>query len=544
LRGASRVKEEGDPPLIRESEKLEKSRVRANVTVTQGDGAGSSLERGRDNAGIKRIKSDEAKANVTDELGATTTQETALSKAPTSNFHTVASVATVNNLTVAPLRDASRVKDEGDPSLIRGSKLEKSEALATDESKANVTKNGSSFEDRRFPKYGTAAFIKRCPWATQNPVKKRNCAILARPLPPFQEGVSNWVAQIAAGRILAQQTGCDFLMDYAYSRSVNKAMDVVNIHEVLTPFTNHDSGHPPINWTVPSGFNCIEGRLCFVAQPGYNHRGDSLTKIENALGTGNLSDTPMYRFGYAMSESQWLYADMFRDLERSLSGYTVETGMACAIGSVFELAPAASQFEPELFSRILPALYSRDALVMSLYIRTNQADFNTHQEEKGGGKFAPEDTTQHLKAADKILKCALHLEKEQLQERSYSRVVWMVVTDSQYLKRWLTESYDTRYANATASDSTIGREVVTTRSRGVHTRSRRGPSTADFAEAMIDWYLIGESDLVVSDDRSVSFGGTATLRTARPLYKPPFYDNSYVCSRAVLVHARDNASAS
>jgi hypothetical protein len=145
------------------------------------------------------------------------------------------------------------------------------------------------------------------------------------------------------------------------------------------------------------------------------------------------------------------------------------------------------------------------------------------------------------KKAEKILKCALHLEKEQLRERSYSRVVWMILTDSQYLKQWITESYDTRYANATLSDSTtMRREVVTTRSRGAHTRSRRGPSTADFAEAMIDWYLIGESDLVVSDDNSVSFGGTATLRTARPLYKPPYYDNSYVCSRAILVHTRNN----
>jgi hypothetical protein len=423
----------------------------------------------------------------------------------------------------------------------------KAKVVVTKALRATLVREGGSLEDGgRFPMYGTAAFARQCPWATQYPdkKKKRNCTILARPEPKGQEGVSSWVVQIAAGRVLAQQTGCDFLMDYAYASPLDGG-GVVNAHEVLIPFSaGHDSDHPPINWTVPTGFDCSADPLCFIAKTGYSHQGDSLKTIKNALGTGTLPDIPSYRFGYAMSEWFWLYADMFRDLERTLPGYTVETGMACAIGSVFELAPAASQFEPELFSRILPALHSRDALVMSLYIRTNQADFNTHQEEKGGGKFAPEDTTQHLKAADKILKCALHLEKEQLQERSYSRVVWMVVTDSQYLKRWLTESYDTRHANATASDSTIDREVVTTRSRGVHTRSRRGPSTADFAEAMIDWYLIGESDLVVSDDRSVSFGGTATLRTARPLYKPPFYDNSYVCSRAVLVHARDNASAS
>ena len=53
--------------------------------------------------------------------------------------------------------------------------------------------------------------------------------------------------------------------------------------------------------------------------------------------------------------------------------------------------------------------------------------------------------------------------------------------------------------------------------RGVHSRSDRGPSQSDFAEAIVDWYLIGESDLVVMDKSSVSFGGTAALRTARPV---------------------------
>ena len=52
----------------------------------------------------------------------------------------------------------------------------------------------------------------------------------------------------------------------------------------------------------------------------------------------------------------------------------------------------------------------------------------------------------------------------------------------------------------------------------MHTRTQRDPSTADLAEAVIDWYLVGESDLVVTDSGSPSFGGTAALRTARPLY--------------------------
>ena len=424
----------------------------------------------------------------------------------------------------------------------RGSNLDEPRPRVTDESQANTTDDGNSLQDRRFPTYGTAAFSRQCPWAVQNPDKKRNCTILARPLPPYQEGISNWVAQIAAGRIVAQQTGCHLLLDYSYAKGVDKRMDVVNIHEVLKPFANLDSDRPPINWTVPSDYDCDTDRRCFVAQPGYNHRGDTLSKIENAIGVGNLSDTPMYRFGYAMTKSSFLYADEFRDLQRALPGFEVETGMACSLGSVFELAPSASKFEPELFSRILPTLHSKDAFVMSLYIRTGQTDMNTHHEEKGGGILAPENATVHRKMASKILKCALHLEKLQLSERSYSRVVWMIVTDSQYLKQWITESYDTLYSNI--SDSTMSREVITTQSRGIHTRSKRGPTTADFAQAMIDWYLIGESDLVVSDDSSVSFGGTATLRTARPLYKLSYYDDSDICSRTILVHTRDNTTVS
>ena len=59
-----------------------------------------------------------------------------------------------------------------------------------------------------------------------------------------------------------------------------------------------------------------------------------------------------------------------------------------------------------------------------------------------------------------------------------------------------------------------------TTARGVHSRPGRNPSTADFAEAVIDWYLIGEPDLVVPSAPGYSFGTTASLRTAQPLYDP------------------------
>ena len=66
----------------------------------------------------------------------------------------------------------------------------------------------------------------------------------------------------------------------------------------------------------------------------------------------------------------------------------------------------------------------------------------------------------------------------------------------------------------------ITRRILVTSARGAHTRPEGGTvSTADFAEAFIDWYLIGESDAVVAS-KVYSFGMTAAFRTARPIFDP------------------------
>lgn len=202
--------------------------------------------------------------------------------------------------------------------------------------------------------------------------------------------------------------------------------------------------------------------------------------------------------------------------------------MACSLHSLFHLAPTATNFEPDLFTRILPTLHQEDALVISLYIRTGHTDVKANK-EKAGQKTAAEAPISAKNKADKIITCALGLEQDYLANNNntmnkYQKVVWTVVTDSQYVKQYVLEHYDSRHANTTIG---IPRQVVTTNSRGVHSRASRDPSTADFAEALIDWYLIGESDLVIADQiMSPSFGDTAALRTARPLYKTsPVYKN-------------------
>ena len=124
-------------------------------------------------------------------------------------------------------------------------------------------------------------------------------------------------------------------------------------------------------------------------------------------------------------------------------------------------------------------------------------------------------------------------------------IVWMVVSDSVTVKEWLADEFSGNNTNARiAKDQqrypgrVIPRYVLTTTARGIHTRAKRKTSTADFAEAMIDWWLIGQSDVVVSSG-SMSFGETAALRTQRPTYL--FQNNQ--CSRYnLMLPPKDNST--
>ena len=371
---------------------------------------------------------------------------------------------------------------------------------------------------RFFPSYGTQEFFQQCDWAAQRSDIIRNCTFLVRPPPDMDEGISHWISQIVSGHHLAQQTGCSLFFDYGPD---------IDIQQVLTPFPTMD-GFQAVNWTAPVGFDCngTYPSACFLPRPAY-----SLTKAleyyEDTLNM-NLSAIPNYRTAYRVSPDYFRQQHEFQDIQSALPGFKLDTAMACSLGSLFHLAPHADQFEPNLFSRILPTLHQPKTLVMSLYIRTGLTDVEAKAEKIGDN--AQEGTHSAQNYAKKIANCAVGLEQEYLSNNtSYSRVVWMVVTDSHYLKKWVPETYNSREVNSTS----IPREVVTTRSRGVHSRASRDPSTADFAEALIDWYLIGESDLVICDGiMAPSFADTAALRTARPLYKIQGYPQ--FCGKAKI----------
>jgi hypothetical protein len=417
---------------------------------------------------------------------------------------------------------------DGKPPWTRGDGLKTHASAAANTTTAvnDTLKITTPITTRFFPTYGTREFFQQCRWTARRQTNN-NCTILARPNPQTHEGISNHFAEIVSGHMLAQQKGCLFYSDYGPD---------VDIEKVVTPFPvieaepAQDGGYSyqPHQWIPPPDFDCQKRQQCFLTQADYQN-GVSLQRLQQEL--GHLSQIPSYRFAYQNFKHYQLNASTFREIQQTLPGFKVETGMACSLASLFHLSPSATKFEPLLFTKILPTLHQPDTLVMALYVRTGRTDHVAGMKDKPGGVPA-EDASRAQYGAKKIIQCAERLEQEYLANKSYSRIVWYLATDSTVLKQWLPASYDTR-ANKTVD---IPRQVVTTRSRGAHTRPNLGPSTEDFAEGLIDWYLIGESDLVITDTNSPSFGGTAALRTARPLYKVPMLGDGIKCTLQTLVH--------
>ena len=377
-------------------------------------------------------------------------------------------------------------------------------------------------DSRRFPKFGTEEFGLQCNWTklylySQEP----DCIFYVQADPRDGQGIALWISKITSGYILARQAGCKLLFDYGQD---------VEIHRVLTPHLSLGAGAEDQlnNWTVPSTFLCSNTTRCvhvpIVSGPDYAISPTLLALIASIIGRKSLFGVPFYRYAYF----HHLDRSAFQSLEEALPGFQLETGMACSLGTLFHLAPGAKQYEPELFSRILPKLQNESNLVIALYIRTGHTD-KVAKAEKAGQIVEEEDEAFCRDVAERCVQCVLSLEEKWVSDKgelaslsSFSRGVWMLVTDSAYLKKWIRESYDGQDAANVQWNSkevvVIPREVVVTRSQGRHTRSSQNPSTTDFAEALIDWYLLGESDLVVKNS-GYSFGSTAALRTARPLYE-------------------------
>lgn len=292
---------------------------------------------------------------------------------------------------------------------------------------------------------------------------------------------------------MAKQTGCSLRIGYAQG---------VNLSDFILP-----TGM--MNWTIPPNATCEEVDNCHRAQYAYTRGGGPDFRSFRPL----LAGIPPFRTPYLP-----MLPTHEPGLKRTLgSRFAMETAMACATGVLFQLSPSISQYQPNLFSTILPTLRDPTNFVISLYIRTGHTE----------ALQIPERIEQYRGMAERIVQCALYLEQQEHQQhdggssmnnssnnsRSVpNKVVWMLVTDSPFVKTWVMQTY----SNSTSNSP---RTVLVTQSRGAHTKG--SPSTADVAEGFLDWYLIGESNVVVSDHYGPSFGNTASFRTGRPHYKVP-----------------------
>lgn len=386
-----------------------------------------------------------------------------------------------------------------------------------------VMDNPSPTPTRRFPRYGTPEFPHKCSWTTASSTSdhRGKCTILSRPSPRENEGIADWASKDVSGFMLANLHGCNFFMDYGLN---------VDINQVLVP--HQDGIH---NWTTPTGFECVKERNCATA------RYTSQLKRQKE-GAYHEIIVPNYRNAFKpQSPVLHIFRRNFGHLQAALPGFELETGMACAMESLMKLSPKAAQFEPELFTRILPTLRDERNLVMTVYIRSGRTDTVASAERNGDSlETVAEDQATLRNLARRSTKCVQRMEKKLLASSEFSSsagVAWLVVSDSPYLKQLITEEFTSPNINATGviddSKHDIPRQIITTTAAGVHSRGARNPSTADFADGMIDWYLIGESDVVFTNSHKFTFGTTAALRTNRPVF------TTMACTEMVLIHEEE-----
>ena len=382
---------------------------------------------------------------------------------------------------------------------------------------------------RRFPLYETSEFKQACRWAMPDETTKTavgsdpDCYILSRPRPSSSEGISEWVADVAAGKIYSIQLGCHHILDYGTNG--------VDVHSALTQVDTNSYS----NWTVPesimsSGCDSRSTQLnCQQASAGWTQRTiptvrRTIARIKAVKGQNLAPKTvtiPNYRWSYHASYAPKLLAFLPDLVESSktgssnIKGFQYESGMACALGATFELAPSAADHVPALHSQILPALRDSNTLVIALYARTGRTDdllkgSDKHSERKDEAASKP------------IISCVLQMERELLSISAFERVVWFIATDSPDLGKSILASYDNVDVSVVAHGSQNAiyhRRVYTTASKGLHSKAQVGPKTDAFSEAIVDWHLLGESNVVVTFGSGYTFAHSAALRTARPIYQ-------------------------
>lgn len=361
-------------------------------------------------------------------------------------------------------------------------------------STSNTAETVSSL--RRFPKFHSPDFVQQCNWTLPSSSDASKFSIYVTPTKGSNEGIAWWVSKIAEAFIYTKFQGknCKVLIDYGKD---------VDLSQIVVPPISKDS--LLLDWRVPSAdHDCKTDSSC-----------QFLNWVETVNRKNGVSPELLdFRFAYSNTAHFWQYRDSFEELETKLLGYRPELAVACALTALLQLSPQAVQYEPRLFTHILPTLQSNKNLVLALYMRTGLTDQVVRHEQNTRLPLEQEADKTHQKRVTEFEHCAFSLEERYLSESSsFDRVVWLVVSDSPHLKDYMIKKYQRE-----AQGILLPRQVITTQSRGKHTKPNHHVDTNDFAEAFLDWYLIGESDVVIADEMS-TFGPTGALRTARPLYR-------------------------
>ena len=369
-------------------------------------------------------------------------------------------------------------------------------------------------ETRRFPQYGTSEYFQMCPYMEKSalpPPSAEGCSLIVHPRPDSNEGLAAWASSVVQGHLTARQTGCRFLMDYGPG---------VAIDTVITPPSQSLDGNwssQVSNWAIPpSGFPCDRSRCAELHSETLQNK-RLMSVFRRRWDKSPVYDVPKYRYSYVGVDRRWNGTD-FDHLAAYFPGWDVRLGAACSMQMLFQPSHGIVNYEPNFFSKLLPRLRDDRSLVISLYVRVGFADKAAVAEKNG--KEPVDEVKGALKTVqvESLVLCTTAIEEEILamKGRSYDRVVWLVVSDSLVVKEYMSDTYGGKQIKTPTKS--LQREIIHTTTNGMHTRPKRGPNTLDFASAFLDFYLLGEADVVINTGGIYSFGVMASLRTARPLF--------------------------
>ena len=362
--------------------------------------------------------------------------------------------------------------------------------------------------------------------------------------------------------------------------------DGIDLTNLLSPVPRDDVGRPDddyvTDWRPPPNFNCTVESHCVRVNAYWKSRAE-IDRAMEVLGIAKhdaaVAVVPVPEFRHIWSSTDKPYASLIANMGGT---FRTKNALACAFSQLFRLAPRLTHYRSNLFSELLPSVRDPKTLVISLYIRTGRTDQVAKEEAKQRGWGAGREFGLQVEVRDKkgthklgpdhrrlsdrkstgsigplaeaVVKCALEAEQKMVilnndnaPSSRYQRIVWSVVGDDPSIidaisNLWngtaFTQRIDDLGGRSNSNQSgdaanKLSRLVLTTSSTGTHVRPRRRPTTSDFADALIDWYVLGESDAMATVTRQFSFGETAQLRNGarvQGIYAP-LSQNSDECIR-------------